>query len=249
MSKNVSIGSWITLNHISVAEVLSKADFDWLCIDLEHSVIDLYGLQILISAIQSNNKKAFVRVSSNDGVEIKKVLDAGADGLVVPLINSREDAETAVKFSKYPLKGKRGVGLARAQNYGLDNGFEEYRDNIVHSIPIIAQIEHFEAINNLEEIINVEGVSGTFIGPYDLSGSIGKPGEFKDPSFIELLEKYELITKKYPNSYKGVHVIKPDHRLVNEKIANGYNFIAFSIDTLFLGTKCRDELKKIKIKL
>lgn len=240
--KKLSIGSWITLNHPSIAEIMADAGFDWLCVDLEHSVIDYYEAQQLIATIQSKGLKAFVRVGENNTLIIKRVLDAGADGIIVPSINSKADAVKAVESVKYPPIGRRGVGLARAQNYGFS--FEEYRDGKAKEITLIAQIEHINAINELEEIINTDGIDGTFIGPYDLSGSMGKPGNYNDEDVKQALIRYEEIAKKY-DKLIGFHVIQPDHNLVLERIKKGYNFIAFSLDTLFLGTIAKNELQKI----
>jgi 2-dehydro-3-deoxyglucarate aldolase len=240
------IGSWLMMEHISIAEIMARAGFDWLCVDIEHTAIDFYGLQTMLLAIQANNIKAFVRVSSNDPVVIKRAMDAGADGIIIPMVNSYAEALLAIDNCRYPGKGKRGVGLARAQNYGLDQGFESYRDNVADNIPIIVQIEHYNAVNDLDRILELEDIAGSFIGPYDLSGSLGKPGMFEAEEVLSVLKKYDEITKRFPNKLKGVHVIQPDANLVNQKIEQGYNFIAFSIDTLFLGNKCREELKRIK---
>ena len=128
MKKKFSIGSWITLNNSSIAEIMADAGFDWLCIDLEHTTIDYNEVQQLILAIQSKGLKAFVRVGENNPRIIKRVLDAGADGIIVPMVNSKQDALKAVDSVKYPPKGKRGVGLSRAQGYGFN--FEKYKDKI-----------------------------------------------------------------------------------------------------------------------
>jgi 2-keto-3-deoxy-L-rhamnonate aldolase RhmA len=237
------IGSWITLNHPSVAEIMADAGFDWLCIDMEHSVTDYYEAQQLITAIQGRGIKAYVRVGENNTRIIKRILDAGADGIIVPSVNSMNDAIRAVEAVKYPPMGKRGVGLARAQAYGF--GFENYRDYKAKEIKLIVQIEHINAIRELEDIINVDGVDGTFIGPYDLSGSMGKPGQYNDQDVKDALKDYETIANKY-NKLIGFHVIQPDFNLVKEKINNGYNFIAFSLDTIFLGTMVREQVNKLK---
>ena len=243
MTMKLSIGSWITLNHPSIAEIMADAGFDWLCVDLEHSVTDYYEAQQLIMAIQSKGIKAFVRVGDNNPRIIKRVLDAGADGIIVPSVNSKEDAIKAVNAVNYPPIGKRGVGLARAQNYGFN--FEDYRDGKAKNITLIVQIEDINAINELEEIINTDGIDGTFIGPYDLSGSIGKPGNWDDEDVKEALVKYEKIAKKY-DKLMGFHVVPPDYNLVNDKIDKGYNFIAFGFDAMFLGSIIRKEIKNIK---
>ena len=122
--KKTSLGSWISLGHPSIAEIMADAGFDWLCIDLEHSVVDYSEAQQLIMAIQGKGLKAFVRVGENNTRVIKRILDAGADGIIVPSVNSAKEAQKAVNSVKYPPIGTRGVGLARAQGYGFN--FENY---------------------------------------------------------------------------------------------------------------------------
>ncbi len=245
MENKVLIGTWITLNHPSIAEIMADAGFDWVCVDMEHSVTDYAEAQQLIMAIQGKGIKAFVRVGENNARIIKRVLDAGADGIIVPSVSSKEEAIKAVNAVKYPPMGTRGVGLARAQSYGFD--FENYRDNKTKDIKLIVQIEHINAVKELESIIQVDGIDGTFIGPYDLSGSMGKPGQYDDEDVKKVLNDYETIAKKH-NKLIGYHVIKPDFQLVHDKIKEGYNFIAFSLDTVFLGAKVREQMSQINIK-
>ena len=243
MKKKFSLGSWITLNHPSICEILADSGFDWLCIDLEHSAIDYYETQHLISIIQLKGLKAYVRVGENNNRIIKRVLDAGADGIIVPMVNNTRDVKKAIDSLKYPPLGKRGVGLSRAQNYGF--GFENYKKNISDKIELIVQIEHIDAVNNLNDILSMDFVDGSIIGPYDLSASMGKPGNYNDKDVKEVLRKYEDVAKKY-NKMIGFHVIEPDYKIVQEKINKGYNFIAFSLDTIFLGTLPRNEISKLK---
>ena len=245
MTNNALIGTWVTLNHPSIAEIMADAGFDWICVDMEHSVTDYAEAQLLIMAIQGKGVKAFVRVGENNARIIKRVLDAGADGIIVPSVSSKEEAIKAVNAVKYPPLGTRGVGLARAQSYGFD--FENYRDNKTKDIKLIVQIEHINAVKELESIINVDGIDGTFIGPYDLSGSMGKPGQYDDEDVKKVLNDYETIAKKH-DKLIGYHVIKPDFQLVHDKVNEGYNFIAFSLDTVFLGTKVREQMSQINLK-
>jgi 2-dehydro-3-deoxyglucarate aldolase len=244
-NNELTIGSWITIGHPSVIEVLSNAGFDWLTIDMEHTSIDYTMTQTLIGTIQSHGMSALVRVSKNDEVYIKRVLDAGADGVIVPMINSADDAKKAVEYVKYPPEGKRGVGLYRAQKFGLNNGFENYKKWLKESAVIIAQIEHIDAVNNIEEIISTPGIDGVIIGPYDLSGSLGVPGEFDDPRVINALIKVEQACKER-NFAMGFHVIEPDSIQVKQRIKSGYSFIAFSTDFFFLGNKANEEMALIK---
>ena len=235
-----TVGSWITIGHQAIIDILAEAGFDWLVIDLEHTSIDYNELQILISFIQSHDMAALVRVSKNEEVVIKRALDAGADGIIVPMVCSKEDAQNAVSFLNYPPDGKRGVGLNRAQRYGF--GFDEYGDWLKNHAVLIAQIEHIQGVDNILEIINTKGIDGVFIGPYDLSGSLNIPGDFKDSRMLAALKKVEdacLVNK----ISMGYHVIDPDSALVREKQAVGYNFIAFSTDFLFLGRKASDEMQ------
>jgi 2-dehydro-3-deoxyglucarate aldolase len=240
---NATVGSWITLNNPSIAEIMADAGFDWLCVDLEHTITDYSEAQQLILAIQSKGLKAFVRVGDNNARIIKRVLDAGADGIIVPSVNSAAEAKKAVDAVKYPPFGKRGVGLSRAQSYGF--GFEQYRDKTAKEIKLIVQIEHINAIKELDEIINTDGVDGTFIGPYDLSGSLGKPGQWDEPDVKVAIRTYEEIALKY-DKIIGFHVVPPNYKLVEEKISKGYNFVAFGFDAMFLGTMIRNQLKMLK---
>jgi 2-dehydro-3-deoxyglucarate aldolase len=242
-NQQLTVGSWITIGHPNVVEIMGTAGFEWLCIDMEHTSIDLTMAQMLISTIQANNMKAFVRVSKNEEVIIKKVMDAGADGVIVPMVKSKEDAKKAVDYVKYPPQGKRGVGLYRAQNYGL--GFESYKKWVEEEAIIIAQIEHIDAVENIDEILQVEGIDGTIVGPYDLSGSMGFPGEFEREDVKLALEKVKNACKKH-NKPLGFHVISSDAEKLDEKIKEGYTFLAFSLDFFFLGDKAREEMVKIE---
>jgi 2-keto-3-deoxy-L-rhamnonate aldolase RhmA len=177
-----------------------------------------------------------VRVGSNDPYLIKRAMDAGAHGVIVPMINDRESAEKAISSMKYPPFGTRGVGLSRAQGYG--KSFKEYKKWLETDSIMIIQIEHIDAVNNIEEIFTVKGIDGFIVGPYDLSSSLGFPGEFDHPKVIEALNKIKEFTLKN-NILSGYHIIEPDWDLLNEKIKEGYKFIAFSLDIVFFGSACK----------
>ena len=241
-NNEVTIGSWITIGHPAVAEILSYAKFDWLVVDIEHTSIDLSMVQTLISAIQSKGISALVRVSKNEEVVIKRILDAGADGIIVPMVNNQEDAEKAVNYAKYPPHGSRGVGLARAQGYGYE--FEKYRHD-VNDLIIIAQIEHYMGIENLSSILSVDGIDGSIIGPYDLSGSLGTPGDFDRPEFTNYLSQYIQISNS-KNKSMGFHVVESNGLKIKVKIQEGYTFIAFGTDFFFMGDKSIEEMKIVR---
>lgn len=241
--RHLTIGSWITMGHLSIAEIMAKAGFDWLMIDMEHSAITLDQAQQLIQVIELAGCVPLVRVGANDANNIKRVMDAGAHGVCVPMVNTREDAEKAVGAVKYPPHGFRGVGLARAHSYGTN--FEGYRDwNEAESI-VIVQVEHIRAVENLKEILSVEGVDAFIIGPYDLSSSLGVSGQFNHPKVTAALEDVQRITKEL-NAVAGYHVVPPHPSLAIERIRQGYLFLAYSVDFLFLGELCRSGLKTIR---
>lgn len=242
-NKEVTLGSWITIPNQAVVEIMATANFDWLTIDIEHSAIDMENIQNLIGFIQAKGIKALVRVYANDEVIIKRVLDAGADGVIVPMIKSKSDAQQLVNNVYYPPMGKRGVGLSRAQNYGI--GFDSYQEKLKNDIIVIAQIEHIDAINNLEEILSVNEIDATLIGPYDLSASMNKPGKYDLPEVKEAIVKYDTICDRL-NKPKGAHVISSDHNFTKEKMALGYSFLAFSLDFFFLGDKVREQMEILK---
>ena len=245
-NKELSIGSWLTIPHQAVIEILSTAGFEWLTIDMEHSPISIESIMNLIGHIQGNGMQALVRVSKNEEVAIKRVLDAGADGVIVPMINNKEDAMQAVNFVKYPPIGKRGVGLNRAQKYGT--AFDTYQDWVKNNAVVIAQIEHIDAVNNLEEIFAVPGIDGIIVGPYDLSASMGYPGEYDREDVKQALERIDVVAKKL-NKPLGFHIVESDHSKIIDKINKGYSFLAFSLDFFFLGDKARQEMNLLKEKL
>ena len=240
--KQFSLGSWITVGHPSIAEVMCDAGFDWLCIDMEHSQIDINNLLNLIIAIQGRKMKAYVRVGSNDSSIIKKVLDSGADGIIIPQINTVDEAKRAINNVRYSPIGARGLGLARAQGYGF--GLENYLKGKARNIELIVQIEHYKGIKNLHKILSLDGLDGSFLGPYDLSASIDVPGQFDSKKFKDLVIEYDQITSKFSKK-KGFHVVSKNIDDVILKKSEGYDFLAFNFDVFFMGLSIRQFLKNI----
>jgi len=236
-------GSWITLNHPLIPEILANAGFDWLVIDMEHSSIELNDLLNLIISIEANDLVPLVRVSENNANLIKRVMDAGAYGVVIPNINSAQEAKRAVNAVKYPPIGTRGIGLYRAQQYGRQ--FEEYKTWLSEESVVIIQIEHIDAVNNIDEIFKTPGIDAFMIGPYDLSGSLGKPGVFEDIKVIEALDKV-LSAAERNNIPAGFHSISSDPKEAKMRQEQGYKFLAFSLDTIFLGDAASKALSELK---
>jgi 2-keto-3-deoxy-L-rhamnonate aldolase RhmA len=230
------IGTWITTYNIPLAEVMSNCGFDWICIDLEHSSISLEQLGNILLVLEKNKTFSFVRLSENNNEQIKKVLDLGAQGIIVPLITNSLEVKKIVQNVNYPPLGSRSYGFGRAHGFGYN--FEKYLRNQSKKIKILIQIETLEAINNLEEILKVGGIDGTLIGPYDLTGSLDIPGKFKNKIYLNCLLKYEKLSRKFKVPM-GIHFAFPDSTLVNKSKKNGYKFIATGTDMTFLGNACK----------
>ena len=232
----LTLGSWITLAHPAIAEIMAKAGFSWLTVDLEHSVITIREAEELIRTIDHCGAAPLVRLSANDPVQIKRVMDAGSYGIIVPMVNSAAEARRAVEAVQYPPAGQRGFGLARAQGYG--NDFTDYLNWVKKETVVIVQIESIEAVRNLKDILSVEGVDGFMIGPYDLSGSLGIPGQFNHPLMIETLKDiYEIgrTSGKAP----GIHIVEPDRKELKDRVEQEFRFIAYSVDIRMLDHMCQ----------
>lgn len=239
----LTIGSWIMMGNPMSAEVMALAGFEWLVVDIEHTSIDLETTQALITTIQANNIEALVRVSKNEEVVIKRVLDMGADGIIVPMISSKHEATLAVEYARYPPLGRRGVGLYRASKYGTN--FEAYKKWVNDELVIIAQIEHIDAVNNIDEILTVDGIDGTIIGPYDLSSSMGYPGEFGISDVKEAVQKV-LDKCKEHRVPSGFHVVDTEPEELNLRIAQGCTFLAYGIDYSFMRDAAINGMTKVK---
>jgi len=229
-SKELTVGSWISFGFTQTCEIMAKASFDWLVIDMEHTAIDYHQCLKLIQIIQSNGVTPLVRVGDNNQLLIKRAMDAGAHGIIVPMVNTAEEAQKAIDALYYPPLGSRGVGLGRAQDYGV--GFENYKNWSEKETIFIPQIEHIESVNNLESILALEQVDGFIIGPYDLSGSLGVPGQWEHPAVMESLGKVNKILSDNEKP-GGYHVVHTKHDELEQRIAEGYTFIAYGDDMVF----------------
>lgn len=233
-----SLGSWLSMAHPSIAEILAMAGYDWVVIETEHTAIDVSEVLRLIIAIEQRGAVPLVRLAWNDPIQAKAVLDSGAGGVLVPMVNTKADAELAVQMTKYPPLGIRGVGLARAQGYGVN--FDSYVKNANDDSLLIVQIEHKDAVSNIEEILSVPGIDGTFIGPYDLSMSLGIPGQINHPEVISAKRKVKEATIVH-GLFAGVHFVQPSTAAddCRQAVEEGYLFIALGTDILFLGDSAR----------
>ena len=239
MNNKITFGTWIQIPCPSIIEIIiSNFDqkLDWICIDMEHGVIDIESMTNLIRTIEKFNIVPIVRIPKNDYVWIHRVLDAGSKGIIIPMINNYNDGIFAMSEIKYPPEGKRSFGYSRGNDYGtnFDKCIKEFNDEI----SVIFQIEHIDAINELKEILKIPYIDATFIGPLDLAGSMGISSCDNDEINKKL--KYYLKTSKDLNVPAGYHIIRPNYDIINEIKDQGYKMIAIGLDVVFLGEKCKE---------
>ncbi|MFA4850520.1 MAG: aldolase/citrate lyase family protein [Methanoregula sp.] len=229
--KQISLGCWVQMPDPFSAEIMARAGFDWLAIDLEHGLINLDAAFHLIQVIGNAGALPLIRLHENDPATIRRVMDAGAGGIIVPMVNTAENAARAVDAAKYHPEGQRSFGLGRAHRFGKN--FDSYiRDSNAESI-VVVQIEHKDALANLDDILAVHGIDAIVIGPYDLSGSMGIPGKFDDPLFSTRIS--EIIEKVNKSSVAlGIHIVHPSEQDLAMRIQQGFTFIAYGMDTIFL---------------
>lgn len=237
-----SIGSWIQLGDEALAEMMATGPFDWLCIDLEHTTVSIEQAGKIVRVADLAGCPVLVRLSSHDPTQIKRVLDAGVTGIIAPMVNTAEEAEAVVSAATYPPKGTRGVGLARAQDYGV--GFPEYMKRMERELVCIMQVEHIDGVDNIEEILAVDGVDGFFIGPYDLSASLGCPGDFDHPEMVAAMDRVAAVVKR-PEVLAGVHVVEPEPERLEKMTDAGYRFIAYASDMLLFAHHLKAVAKDI----
>jgi len=231
LARKQSLGAWIQIGHPGCADIFARAGFDWVCVDLEHGAIGIETMTNIFRAADSHGCVPVPRLPANDPIWIHRSLDAGARGLIIPMVNTAKEAERAVRHAKYPDRGFRGFGYSRANTHGID--FQTYIADANDEIAMIMQIEHKDAIPNLDAILDVDGVDGLFVGPMDLSGSMGIVGQLTHPDMLAALDKYRAACKSH-NKATGTHLIRPTDESIRRARDEGYTLIALGLDIVFL---------------
>jgi len=239
------VGSWITSGSAAIAELMATAGFDYLCVDVEHSSVDLSQTEHLFRAIQSGSTTCvpFVRLHGIDYAHVKRFLDAGAKGVVAPLVKTKFEVEQLISAVKYPPMGERGVGFCRANAYGfrLEDEFEIANGETT----VVLQIEHIDAVKNIESILSVKGIDAVFIGPYDLTASMGITAQFEHPDFLAAKQKI-LDACKHHKVAAGIHIVNPVQQELKSSIEEGYRFLAYSLDITMLTHQLKEAIPQIK---
>ncbi|MFM2356559.1 MAG: hypothetical protein RLZZ528_2295 [Pseudomonadota bacterium] len=223
------IGLWCTIPGAGHAESLAGCGFDWILIDTEHSTVDMATVQTMLQAIAPYPVSAAVRPGWNDAVEIKRLLDAGAQTILVPYVQNAEEAARAVAAVRYPPNGVRGVaGITRATRYGL---VENYTARADAEICLLVQVETAEALRNIEAIAAVDGVDGIFVGPADLAASMGHPG---NPGAPEVRGAILDAMRRIRAAGKPAGILSLDPGLLKAAVAAGSVFTAVDVDQAIL---------------
>jgi 2-keto-3-deoxy-L-rhamnonate aldolase RhmA len=230
----------VTLACPATAEILADIGFDWLFVDGEHGPLDTGDLLGILQAADGRTP-CIVRVPAADEVAIKKVLDLGAGGIIVPQVNTAQQTKDIVRFARYAPLGARGVGLARAQGYGLR--FPEYMDAANEQVAVIVQAEHALAAENIDSIVQVPGIDAVLLGPYDLSASLGHTGKLDHPAVVQAIDHITRMCQaaKIPLGYFGVSAAA-----VKPMMDRGYSLIVAGVDTLLLGGAAKSLLRDLK---
>lgn len=227
------------ITHPTVVELYASEGFDWVCLDMEHTSTDLRTVHECVLAAKGTNVDMLVRLPSHEPSTAKRALDAGVDGVIVPCVNTAEEAQRVVAMTKYPPEGNRGASLARCTDFGRNfkPHFEAHNDRVL----VVIMLEHVEALDHLDEILEVPGIDATFIGPYDLSASMGLPGQLDHPRVAAAQARILAACRRH-GIPAGFHVVQPNRMLLQQRLDEGFLFIACGLDTEFILHGCRDML-------
>lgn len=227
-----TIGSWIQIPNASIAEIMGQSGYDWVAVDMEHGAISVHQLPDLFRALELGGTLPLARIAEGNSQECKQALDAGAGGVIVPMVESAGQLQAVRDACCWPPSGTRGVGFSRANLFG--KYFDAYREEAQAPL-LVAMIEHFRAVESLEEILAVEGLDAILIGPYDLSASLGLTAQFDHPDFKDIMSRI-LKQARLASVASGVHVVQPSRDELCQRVTEGYRFIAYSIDAVFIRT-------------
>lgn len=225
-----SVGSWMQIPNASVAEIMGQAGYDWVALDMEHGAISLHQLPDLCRALELGGTLPLVRLANRQPEGCAQVLDSGVGGVIVPSVESSEQLLRIRDACRWPPAGKRGVGFSRANLFG--QRFDTYRQEAQAPL-LVAMIEHVAALEQLPEIVAVEGLDAILIGPYDLSASLDCTGAFSDPRFISTMAAIQDIASGGGVAC-GIHVVTPSPEELRTRQTSGYRFLAYSIDSVII---------------
>ncbi len=232
---DVLIGAWLSVPSVYVAEALGSCGFDWMAVDMEHGPVSVETAVACFIAAERRQTAPLVRLPSADPIMARRLLDGGAAGLLVPAVESADQFASFARHCLYPPKGSRGVGLSRCNRWGddFDSYFRDFAPVLVPQIETAAGIEAADAIASLEE------VDALFVGPYDLSTSLGQPGDFATSAFTDAMATLRAACERQGKAL-GMHQVAPVKTELEARIAEGYRFIAYGTDMLAMRHAFKD---------
>ncbi len=226
-AKEVLVGTLVSLPSPEICELLSHVGYDWLFIDAEHGAFNPQQAQNMLQA--ASPTPCVIRVPVGEAVWLKKALDIGAAGVIVPQVHNSAQAKDIIKHCKYSPVGDRGIGIGRAHKYGIE--FERYLENANNETAVILQAESADAVENINNIVDLEGLDAILIGPYDLSASLGKPGEIDHPLVQKAINKI-ISTCKAADVSMGFFGVSAEAVLPYKD--KGFTLLTVGVDTTFL---------------
>jgi 4-hydroxy-2-oxoheptanedioate aldolase len=238
----VTFGAWLTISSPTVAEIMALAGFDFVVIDTEHAAIDVESVQILIQAMAGTGAAPIVRVPGSQRSVVTNILDTGPQGVIFPLINSRNEAETAVNVALFPPRGSRSIGFGRAHGFDADR-HKEYLETANDSMLLGIQIEHSDALARLNEVVTTPGIDLVFIGLTDLSGSLGHYGNPKHPEVTHAVGEI-ISAARSANIPLGIRANTPQE--IADYVKQGFRFFHIGSDMSYLVHTCKSSLRDAK---
>ncbi|WP_028955419.1 HpcH/HpaI aldolase/citrate lyase family protein [Sulfitobacter sp. 20_GPM-1509m] len=234
------IGSWLSLGTVNTTELMGTMGFDWLLIDGEHTPYDISNLRNQLMALEASPSHAAVRVPSGETWMIKQVLDVGAQTVLVPMVESAEQARQLVRAMKYPPFGNRGVGYSSTRAAGF-GGIPDYGQTADDQTCLLVQVENRAGLAALDEILTIDGIDGVFIGPADLSADLGYMGQLSHPDVMEVILD---ATRRIAAAGKAPGILSSDEDVLTAAIDAGARFVAVSIDASLLANAARASAKR-----
>ena len=237
-------GCWHSFANPGITEIFTRTEVDFIGIDVEHSTISQEQSQHIMRASQAAGIPCLPRIASHNGEMIKRLLDSGADGIIVPMVSTTQEIEQIINWCKYSPVGRRSFGVARAQGYGFD--YQEYTSNWNRSSSLIIQIETVEGVNNIDKLLSYGEIDGVMVGPFDLSGSLGIPGQIEHPKVLEAVQKVNEACLRYKKA-SGSHLVYPSLDDLRQVFAKGAAFAVISTDLFVLWKWAEQVREQVKI--
>jgi len=226
---DLTLGLWVTLESASITEIATVMGLDWILVDAEHGHLDLKEIMEHVRATRNTDTTPLVRIEEIEQGNIKRVLDIGAEGILVPQVRTAEDVATAIRFAKYPPVGVRGIGAERATRWAM--GIQGYTATANENILVIPLIENMDAVHNFESILSVPGIDAIFFGPHDLAASCGYLGEWAHPQVME-----HIFTMRRAAEAAGLPtgIMTANPAEARKRREQGFNMLAIGIDTVLM---------------